>query len=76
MKLSGLFLVLSLAVGCGDNLGPESPPVAKSPIATSAVAGSQVSHSKSFTLVTNVSTEHSAIAKSAKHTIKPGVGAQ
>jgi hypothetical protein len=61
---------------CGDNLVPETGPATKSPLATTAVGGSQVSHSKSFMLVTNVSAEHSQVAKASKHTIKPGVGGQ
>jgi hypothetical protein len=75
MKSSLFVLVLSLAAGCGDNLRPESSPATQSP-GPAAVGGSQVAHSKSFMLVTNISTEHAAIAKSSKHTVKPGMGGE
>jgi len=59
MRSLRVLVVLALAaVGCGDNIVPSSgngggAPV-KSPGGVSSVGGSQVSHSKSFTLVSTV----------------------
>jgi hypothetical protein len=77
MKVSLAAVVLALFVaGCGDNIVPEGSPTKNSPSATSAVGGSQVSHSKSFMLVTSVAAEHAQVMKSTKFTIKPGVGGE
>lgn len=78
MSLSRLVfgLVLgALAAGCGDNIRPETR-TTDPRSATTSIGGSQVSRSKSFMLVTNVSTEHSAVAKSRSHTVKPTLGGQ
>ncbi|HEY4183128.1 MAG TPA: hypothetical protein VGM90_40170 [Kofleriaceae bacterium] len=74
MRFARVLLVLTLAAaGCGDNTGADSP-TTKQAGATSAVGGSQVSHSKSFMLVTSVASGHSQIAKSKDFVNKPGVG--
>jgi len=61
------------AAGCGDNLGTDAPSQRVAG-ATSSVGGSQVSHSKSFMLVTSVATGHSQVATSNHFVNKPGVG--
>ena len=77
MRFSLVALVLSLGVAaCGDNIVPEGSPTKNSPSATSAVGGSQVSHSKSFMLVTSVAAEHAPISKSTKFTLKPGMAGE
>ncbi|GEM_PF-4230345 len=75
MGMSRLALALVLAAGCGDNDLVEKQTM-HSPSASSSVGGSQVSRSKSFMLVTNVSTEHSQVAKSRSNTLKPALGGQ
>ena len=78
MKTIGLLVVLALGVGCGDNIIPESGSMKpkSSPSATSSVGGSQVSRSKSFMLVTSVSTGDAKIQRNAKHVLQPGVGGE
>ena len=71
-------MVMSLAAaGCGDNLTiDESAPKARTPGSSATAGGTSVSHSKSFMLVTSVSTGHSQIAKSPNFVSKAGVGGQ
>lgn len=70
-------MVLALAAGCGDNIVPDSAPKPKTvPAASSSVGGSQVSHSKSFMLVTTVSTGDVKIQRNSKHVLQPGAGGE
>jgi hypothetical protein len=77
MRTIQILAVLALAAGgCGDNDKPQdvsftSPAGAGG---ASSVAGSQVAHSKSFTLVTNVSAAHQTPAQSASFKMTPAMG--
>ncbi len=66
-----LFVVVLIAAGCGDNHTPEGS--TRPTPASSSVGGSQVSHSKSFMLVTNVSPVDQRIASSRHHTLQPAM---
>jgi hypothetical protein len=78
MRVIGGVVCLALAaLGCGDNNKPEGgQPASRSPGAPASVGGSQVAHSKSFMLVTNVASGHAPIAKSASFVHKSGVGGE
>lgn len=78
MKLLGVFVALAFGVSCGDNIVPDNGTIKPkaSPSATSSVGGSQVSHSKSFMLVTSVSAGDVKIARNSKHVLQPAVGGE
>lgn len=76
MRLSRTVLILVLAAaGCGDNNDP--PNATGSPSAGfSSVGGAQVAHSKSFMLVTSVSSSNQPISKNSTLTLKPGLASR
>ncbi len=78
MRLLGAFVVFAFAAGCGDNLIPENGSMKpkSSPSATSSVGGSQVSHSKSFMLVTSVSAGDVKVGRNSKHVLQPALGGE
>jgi hypothetical protein len=78
MRLLGAFVVLAFGVGCGDNIVPENGSLKpkSSPSATSSVGGSQVSHSKSFMLVTSVAAGDAKVQRNSKQVLQPGVGGE
>lgn len=76
MKICRVIAVLTLVVaGCGDNLRPESTSF-NAPAGFSSVGGSQVAHSKSFMLVTSVSTSPQSVAKNRNVKLTSGLGEQ
>ncbi len=78
MKFLGLFVALAIGASCGDNIVPDSDSAKpkSSPSASSSVGGSQVARSKSFMLVTSVSTGDAKIQRNSKHVLQPGVGGE
>lgn len=76
MRLSRTILILVLAAaGCGDNTHPPSA-AGNTTAGFSSVGGSQVSHSKSFMLVTNVSNTNQPVSKNSTVSLKPGLAAR
>lgn len=58
MRVFGAFVVVALAAaGCGDNIIPKSERYSERG-GFSSLSGAQVSHSKSFMLVSSVSSAH------------------
>ena len=58
MRAFGAFIVIALAaVGCGDNIIPKSERYSERG-GFSSLSGAQVSHSKSFMLVSSVASAH------------------
>lgn len=74
MKICRAIAVVAFIVaGCGDNERPESTSF-HSPAGFSSVGGSQVAHSKSFTLVTNVATSPQPVSKNRTVTLTSPLG--
>jgi hypothetical protein len=58
MRVFGAFVVIALAAaGCGDNIIPKSERYSERG-GFSSLSGAQISHSKSFMLVSSVSSAH------------------
>lgn len=62
-----------VVAGCGDNQRPASTSY-NAPGGVSSVGGSQVARSKSFTLVTSVSSSPQATSKNHSVTLTSGMG--